>query len=78
MWALDSEEMESSSKIDLRDVLWWMSIKNACKPRASLIVRFQKKGASPWLQEENHIAMHVNMTKIEVGPLQPEKHTFPK
>jgi len=44
MWALDSEEMESSSKIDLRDVLWWMSIKNACKPRASLIVRLSKEG----------------------------------
>jgi len=30
MWALDVEEMESSSKIDLRDMLWWMSIKGAC------------------------------------------------
>jgi hypothetical protein len=27
MQALDVEEMESSSKIDQRDVLWWMSIK---------------------------------------------------
>ncbi len=29
MQALDVEEMESSSKINLKDVLWWMSIKNA-------------------------------------------------
>jgi hypothetical protein len=29
MCVLDVEQMESSSKIDLRDVSWWMSIKNA-------------------------------------------------
>jgi hypothetical protein len=28
MWALDAKEMESFSKIDLKDVLWWMSIKD--------------------------------------------------
>jgi hypothetical protein len=27
MRALDVEEMESSSKINLRDVSWWLSIK---------------------------------------------------
>jgi hypothetical protein len=31
MQVLDVEEMESSSKIYLTDVLWWMSIKNAYK-----------------------------------------------
>jgi hypothetical protein len=39
MWALDVNEMESSFKIDLRDVLWWMSIKDVCKPRAPVIAR---------------------------------------
>jgi hypothetical protein len=34
MQALNAKEMESSSKIDLRDVLWWKSIKNACRPKA--------------------------------------------
>jgi hypothetical protein len=29
MQALEAKEMESSSKIDLKDVLWWMSIKDA-------------------------------------------------
>jgi hypothetical protein len=29
MQILDAKEMESSSKIDLKDVSWWMSIKNA-------------------------------------------------
>jgi len=26
--------MKSFSKIDLKDVSWWKSIKNACKPKA--------------------------------------------
>jgi hypothetical protein len=39
MQALDDDEMESCFKIDLRDVLWWMSIKDVCRPRASIIVR---------------------------------------
>jgi len=44
MWALDVEEMESSFKIDLRDVSWWKSIKDACKPKALVIAKFSKKG----------------------------------
>jgi hypothetical protein len=43
MWALDVEEMESSSKIDLRDVLWWKSIKDVYKPRALVTVRLSKE-----------------------------------
>ncbi len=39
MQALDANEMKSSFKINLRDVLWWMSIKNACKPKVSVTVR---------------------------------------
>jgi hypothetical protein len=31
IWALDVKEMKPSFKIDLKDVSWWMSIKNACK-----------------------------------------------
>jgi len=34
MRALDVEEMESFSKINLRDVSWWMSLKEACRPGA--------------------------------------------
>jgi hypothetical protein len=37
MRALDVEEMESSSKIDLRDVSWWKSIKNACRLEVPVI-----------------------------------------
>jgi hypothetical protein len=41
---VDVEEMESSSKIDPRDVLWWKSIKDACRPRALIITKFSKEG----------------------------------
>jgi hypothetical protein len=47
MWALDVEEMESSFKIDLRNVLWWMSIKYAYKFGASIITTLKREGASP-------------------------------
>jgi hypothetical protein len=43
MRALNDEEMESSFKIDLRDVLWWKSIKDACKPGALVIIKFSKE-----------------------------------
>jgi hypothetical protein len=36
--------MELSSKIDLKDVLWWMSIKDAYRPRAPIIARLSKVG----------------------------------
>ncbi len=45
MWALDAKEIESSSKIDLRDVSWWMSIRDADRPRPPM-PNPQKKGAS--------------------------------
>jgi hypothetical protein len=40
MWALDVEEMELSSKINL---LWWMSIKDAYRPRALVITKLSKE-----------------------------------
>ncbi len=40
MWVLDVKEMESSSKID---VLWWMSIKYAYRPKLLVIARLLKK-----------------------------------
>jgi hypothetical protein len=44
MWALDAKEMESSSKINLRDVLWWKSIKNAYRLGALVIAKHSKEG----------------------------------
>jgi hypothetical protein len=43
MWALDAKEIKSSSKIDLRDVLWWISIKDAYRLGALIIVRLSKE-----------------------------------
>jgi hypothetical protein len=43
MQALDAKEMESSSKIDLRDVSWWMSIKEACRLGAPISTRLSKE-----------------------------------
>jgi hypothetical protein len=39
MRTLDVEEMKSSSKIDLRDMSWWISIKEACKHGALVIAK---------------------------------------
>jgi hypothetical protein len=43
MQALDVEELESSSKIDQRNVSWWMSMKEACKPEALITTKFSKE-----------------------------------
>jgi hypothetical protein len=43
MRALDVEEMESFSKVDLRDVSWWTSIKNAYRPWALITARLSKE-----------------------------------
>jgi len=47
MRALGVGEMESSSNIDLRDVSWWMSIKNAYRPRVLVILKLSKKRCIP-------------------------------
>jgi hypothetical protein len=44
MWALDVEKMESYSKIALKDVPWWMSIKDACSLGALIIAKLSKEG----------------------------------
>jgi hypothetical protein len=44
MWALDVEEMKSSSKIDLSDVSWWMSIRDACRFGAPVTAKLSKEG----------------------------------
>jgi hypothetical protein len=43
MRPLDVEEMESSSKIDIKDVSCWMSIKDAYRLGALIIAKFSKK-----------------------------------
>jgi hypothetical protein len=43
MQVLGAKEMESSFKINVKYALWWMSIKEAYKPRSSIITKFFKK-----------------------------------
>jgi len=44
MRALDAKEMESSSKTSLKDVLWWMSIKDAYDHGALVTTKISKEG----------------------------------
>jgi hypothetical protein len=44
MQVLFVEEMESSSNIDLKDVSWWMSIKDAYRPKVPITVKLSKEG----------------------------------
>jgi hypothetical protein len=44
MRAQNAKEMELYSKINLKDVSWWMSIKNAYRPGAPVIAKFSKEG----------------------------------
>jgi hypothetical protein len=43
MQVLDVEEMKSSFKIALKDVSWWMSIKDACSHGALITTKFSKE-----------------------------------
>jgi hypothetical protein len=43
MWAFDAEEMESYSKIDLRGVSWWKSIKDAYILGVSVTAKLSKE-----------------------------------
>ncbi len=47
MRILNAKGMESSSKIDLRDVSWWMSLKDAYRPRAPITAILLKEGCIP-------------------------------
>jgi len=78
MRILDAEEMESSSKIDLRNVSWWMYIKETCRPRALVMTKLSKEkcislivGGKPF-----HVACRYDWNRC--GPPQLEKHTPPK
>ncbi len=61
MLTLDDEKMESSSKINLNNVLWCMSIKDAYRHDALVIARLSKKrcisldvGRRPFCTAHNH------------------------
>jgi len=61
MQALDVEEMDSSLKIDLRDVSWWLSIKDACRPRVTVLVKFSKEGCISLATGDNNNSFKIDM-----------------
>jgi hypothetical protein len=70
--------MELSSKIDLKDVLWWMSIKNVYRLGALVIARFSKEGCISLVEGGGHLVLHISIIEANVGPLQPKKHIPPR
>jgi hypothetical protein len=88
MWVLNAKEMESSFKINLKDVLWCMSIKNAYRLGALITIKLSKErcvtlvteGRLSWgaWKHEGYHELHENMTKRGMSPPQLEKHTPPK
>jgi hypothetical protein len=78
MRALDAKELESSSKIDLRDVSWWMSIKNACRHGVLIIAKFSKEGCVSLTIGRIPSSVTHKHDWNKCGPLQPEKHTLAK
>jgi len=68
MCVLDFEEMESSSKIDMKDMSWWVSIKEAHTPRALVITRLSKEGCISLLAGGKPSQLHIGMAKASVAP----------
>ncbi len=78
MWVLDDEEMESFSKISLKDVSWWMSIRDAYNLGASVIAKLSKERCIFLTTKGKLFHIAWGMTEGGVGPLQPKRHTPPK
>jgi hypothetical protein len=76
MQALDAKEMESSSKIDLRNVTWWMTIKEAYRPGVPIIAKLSKESCiSLTTRRSSRTTCKYDLNKC--GPLQLEKYTPP-
>jgi hypothetical protein len=58
--------------------MWWMSIKDAYKLGASIIIRLSQKGCISLVQKEGRLTLHISMTEVSVNPPQLEKRTPPK
>jgi hypothetical protein len=69
--------VESSTKIDLKDVSWWMSIKDVYRLGVPITTKLSKERRIS-LDVGGHLALHVKMIKTSVGLFQPKKHTPPK
>jgi hypothetical protein len=60
--------MKSSSEIDLRDVSWWISIKNVYRIGVLVTTKLSKEG---WIfldARRSHLVLHISMIEANVGP----------
>jgi len=78
MWALEAKEMESSSKIDLKDVLWWMFIIDAYRFGALVIAKILKKGCIFLVIRRRLSWIAWKHDWKRCGSFQLEKHTLSK
>jgi hypothetical protein len=53
--------MNSSFKINLRDVLWWMFIKDACRIGFTIIVSFSKEGCISLIIGNNNNSLKIDI-----------------
>jgi hypothetical protein len=68
MQILDAKEMESSSKINPRDVSWWMSIKDACKLGVLITTRLSKEGCISLVARIRSFCVVCKHDKNKCGP----------
>jgi hypothetical protein len=78
MQVLDVKGMESSSKIDLKGVSWWKSIRNACRPRLPITIRLSKEGCSSLAAKRRPSCTTHKHDWSKCPPPQPKKHIPPK
>jgi hypothetical protein len=76
MWILNVKEMESSSKIDLKDVSWWKSIKDTYRLRVSITTRLSKERCISLATRgrPSHIAHKHDWSKCALAP--PPRNIF--
>jgi len=77
--ALKVKEMESSSKIKLKDLSWWRSIKEAYRIKVLITAKLSKKKV--YLSScKRKVILGCTKASLKEGwvPPQPKKHTLPK
>jgi len=78
MRALEAKEMESSSKIDLKDVSWWMFIKNAYRHGALVTTTLSKERCTSPATKIKLSQTTWGQDWRGCGPFHLKKHIFSK
>jgi hypothetical protein len=67
--------MKSSSKINLRDVLWWMSIRDAYRLEVPITTRLSKKWCISLTARGKSSCPTCSMTKTSLNPFNLKKYS---